>query len=350
MNQLGARAGVLVTAAVLSLLACKKVDDPSADDPSTADPAPGALVDANPGAPLPADAAWVARPSGVTDTLDGVWASPDASLVVAVGDRGTIVVSRDRGATWSAASSGSAANLAAVWGSGASDVYAVGAGATILHSTDGARTWTPEVLGATTDLLSIWGSGPDNVFVGGENSTVYRSRSGGETWRALFTPAITRIAGLWGTSNLELFAVAHVGLVYTQNGGDKFFNTAVSVSQQNAVWASGFRDVYTVNSLGIVTHYDGTETLKKTELTPVRSLYGVWGTRAEDVYAVGARGRIVHSSDRGESWAGQDSGTAVDLRAVHGAAGVVFAVGEGGTILARSADVRVADAGADGGS
>jgi photosystem II stability/assembly factor-like uncharacterized protein len=348
----GARwTGVAVAAAAIVVVAvgCKRIDSGSDGTSSTSDPPPGSFVDPNPGAPLPADAAWVSEPSGVDVTLGGVWTSADGSLAVAVGDGGTIVVSRDGGQTWSGAASGVTANLAAVWGSGPTDVYAVGAGSTLLHSNDGARTWSAENLGATatTDLLSVWGSGPANVFVGASSSTIYRSRSGGDTWRPLLTPALTPITGIWGTSSTDVFASAHAGLLYSTNGGDKITNAPVSLAEQNGIWATSLNDIFTVNQLGVVTHYDGTETLKKTELVPVVPLNGVWGTGGDDVYAVGDKGRVVHSADDGASWISQPSGTKEDLHAIHGANGIVLAVGTGGTILRRSADVRLEDAGAD---
>jgi hypothetical protein len=61
-------------------------------------------------------------------------------------------------------------------------------------------------------------------------------------------------------------------------------------------------------------------------------LYGVWGSSAADVYAVGKQGTVLHYD--GASWTALDSGTTKWLLAVGGsAADDVVAVGEGGTIL-----------------
>jgi photosystem II stability/assembly factor-like uncharacterized protein len=327
---------------------CRRGDadeEDAGDAAGPSEPGPGPVVDANPGPALPAHAAWVARPSGTTVTLRGVWASPTLGVLAAVGDQGTILVSRDRGASWAPSTSAVTVNLASVWGSADDDIYVVGDAATILHSKDGAITWQAKTSGAKASYASVWGSGPQNVFVGDEDGTIRRTRTRGDSFRTMWTWAITPIKGIWGLNEREIFAASSAGLNYSDNGGEQFSNTLVSVARQQGVWASAFTDIYTVNGLGIVTHYDGTPTLKKTELTPLRSLRGVWGTGAADVYVVGDRGRIAHTADRGETWVGQDAPGDADLHCIHGAAGAVFAVGAGGTILERTA---AADAGADG--
>ena len=59
---------------------------------------------------------------------------------------------------------------------------------------------------------------------------------------------------------------------------------------------------------------------------------GVWGSSANDIFAVGVSGTIRHYN--GTAWASMASGTSQYLAGVWGsAANNVFAVGDGGTIL-----------------
>jgi hypothetical protein len=61
-------------------------------------------------------------------------------------------------------------------------------------------------------------------------------------------------------------------------------------------------------------------------------LSSVWGSAADDVFAVGGAGTIVHWD--GSSWSSTDSGTTNDLYGIWGASpGHIFAVGQAGTIL-----------------
>ncbi|WP_414678227.1 WD40/YVTN/BNR-like repeat-containing protein, partial [Longimicrobium sp.] len=68
--------------------------------------------------------------------------------------------------------------------------------------------------------------------------------------------------------------------------------------------------------------------------SPVSSILysGVWGTSANNVYAVGARGTITHFD--GNSWESMTSPTGYDLRGITGGqTGTMLAAGAGGTLL-----------------
>jgi photosystem II stability/assembly factor-like uncharacterized protein len=60
----------------------------------------------------------------------------------------------------------------------------------------------------------------------------------------------------------------------------------------------------------------------------------VWGSKADDVYAVGDGGTILHTANGGMSWEAQSSGTMTGLVGLWGGgSGDVFVVGQRGTIL-----------------
>ena len=75
-------------------------------------------------------------------------------------------------------------------------------------------------------------------------------------------------------------------------------------------------------------------------------LEAVWGASATDVFAVGERGTIVRSTDRGATWAVLASGTELTLHAIAGTgSGDIYAVGDrdgqvadGRAVLLHSAD------------
>jgi hypothetical protein len=81
----------------------------------------------------------------------------------------------------------------------------------------------------------------------------------------------------------------------------------------------------------MIRKWNGTTWAAQTSST-TRTLYGVWGTDANNVWAVGVGGTIVKWN--GTTWAAQISGTTNLLWGVWGTdANNVWAVGEGGTIL-----------------
>ena len=97
------------------------------------------------------------------------------------------------------------------------------------------------------------------------------------------------------------------------------------------VWGSSATDVFAVGDSGTILHYDGSAWSAMSSGT-TNDLAGVWGSSATDVFAVGAGGTILHYD--GSAWSAMSSGTTNDLAGVWGSSATdVFAVGDGGTIL-----------------
>ena len=117
----------------------------------------------------------------------------DAALsgtdVVVVGERGTILRSPDRGATWQAASSTTRATLTGVAfapGEAAASGWAVGHDSLILATTDGGRTWSKQHQGdnlqdSFLDVLALDGS---RIYAVGAYGLFVGSTDGGRTWAA----------------------------------------------------------------------------------------------------------------------------------------------------------------------
>ncbi|PTX98518.1 immunoglobulin domain-containing protein [Opitutus sp. ER46] len=88
---------------------------------------------------------WSSRPSGVEKTFYGVGTDPSGKMVVAVGDAGLTVVSRDSGLTWTAANQGhSAYQRQVVWQDGLG-FCTLGNGD--LYTSPDGMTWSKRGLG-----------------------------------------------------------------------------------------------------------------------------------------------------------------------------------------------------------
>lgn len=99
-----------------------------------------------------------------------------------------------------------------------------------------------------------------------------------------------------------------------------------------SVWGTAADDVWAVGQPGVILHYDGTDwtlnTVRDTVLTQV------WGTGPDDVYAVGHSGALYHYD--GSSWTKQQSGTTQDLFAVGiGPYNDLYIAGKNGTLRRR---------------
>ena len=92
-----------------------------------------------------------------------------------------------------------------------------------------------------------------------------------------------------------------------------------------SLWGSGANDVYAVGTPGIL-HSDGSGTWTA-QTSCVGALYSIWGASASDVWAVGPGGTICHSAGDA-TWTAVDSGTTVDLLAISGvSASSIYVVG-----------------------
>lgn len=113
--------------------------------------------------------------SSAADDLNAVVAS--GGFVVAVGDGGVISQNTNNGAdgSWTVIASGTANNLNDVQFLTTSIVLAVGDAGTIIGSTDRGATWTPQTSTTGQNLEAIAYNGVNNTLVVGANGTVLLS-------------------------------------------------------------------------------------------------------------------------------------------------------------------------------
>src|SRR5271166_4690549 len=62
-------------------------------------------------------------------------------------------------------------------------------------------------------------------------------------------------------------------------------------------------------------------------------LHGLWARNAAQIWVVGDAGNILHSTDGGEHWQQQKSGTEAELISIYGSDSQLWIVGAAGTIL-----------------
>ncbi|MFH0801224.1 MAG: IPT/TIG domain-containing protein [bacterium] len=249
--------------------------------------------------------------SGTTAKLNAVYGIIDSTSVYAVGDSGTII--HYNGISWGAANSGTTANLYGVWGNVNTNVYAVGDSGIVLHYNG---TWSAMTTMTTARLNAIWGGGSNDIFVvGGSADWTSQTNYGvilhydgslhsGTYWPKVLTRNDCFFQGVWGSSSNDVYAV---GAYYQFYGSQS------------------------VTSYSKIFHYDGTA-WSEMSLPNVGFLSGVWGSGANNVFAVGNGGAILRYN--GSTWNQVISGTTNPLFCVWGAGTTdYFSGGSGGTIL-----------------
>jgi photosystem II stability/assembly factor-like uncharacterized protein len=274
---------------------------------------------------------WVLRDSGTTANLWGVaqGAAIDAlspiPVLVAVGEQGAIVRSRDGGMTWARQQSGTEAWLTAVgyfqFGGSARRFIAVGEGGTIVSSPDGT-TWTREASPTHVRLNAI---GPGQV-----TGTVYAFGEAGAGW------LIRDLNGEWSRHEAPFTDRWMRGFTFNAVAGERgaFFVHAVDSQDLGLT---------TWRAVSVPVASD----LEALALAPSNAT----GAPANTLVAVGANGTIIQRTVAGD-WVTRNSGTMQRLRGLTVKTGGTvtiltntlrlslsefFAVGASGTML-RSAD------------
>jgi len=229
--------------------------------------------------------------------------------VVAVGQRGHVLLSDDHGKSWQQAVVPASADLVAVSFPDAQHGWSVGHDGVVLASSDGGRSWVRQLdgrtlgdvlikhytasgdakwlaeakrfaaQGAENPLLDVWFDDVNNGVVVGAFGLVLRTADGGKSWqplmhttdnpKALHLYAVRRAGG-------ELYIAGEQGLLLKLDRASGRF-------------------------IAVAIPYQGT-------------LFGVVGTERA-VLAFGLRGNVVRSTDGGRTWGTVPTGVQAGLTA-----------------------------------
>jgi hypothetical protein len=204
--------------------------------------------------------------------------------------------------------------------------------------------WRGEASGVQDRLLTTFRATPTILYAGGEAGRVLRWSSGEGRWRPVNVGAgAAKITAGWARSDAAVVLATDQGAVIERVGDDWITQTVITETSSVplplfAVWSATVgADLWAVGLGGSIYRRPGGDQAWVEEPSPAQQdLYALWGAGADDVYAVGARGTILHFD--GVSWRGVPSSTARDLFSVDGStdgATVVAVGGEGAMVVLR---------------
>jgi photosystem II stability/assembly factor-like uncharacterized protein len=206
----------------------------------------------------------VGNPSGVS--LQG--GKPDSILslnwrdmacAVAVGTNGKIETTCDTGATWQLKSSGTTANLNAIWFSDKDSACAVGANGVIKRTKDGGMTWNNINSGLSTALNGIHFPDASVGYICGAAGKLLKTMDAGQTWTNMPTGVLNTLNGVFFIDADTGYVVGTAGLIMKTINGGVNWNTMMSGTSQvlNSVHFATQVDGWAVGNAGTILKYNG---------------------------------------------------------------------------------------------
>ncbi len=250
---------------------------------------------------------------------------------------GEIVKTSDGGHTWTSQNpNGSINTLTSVYFINSNEGWAAGAAGTVFHTIDGGSNWNLLNTGTSQFFDDIYFFDSNNGWAY-SSTFMLHTTNGGSSWTSS-TPPVNFLRMTFQDANNGK-AIGSDGLLYTTtNGGSSWTGTGTPISGGflNYAYFSDANTGYAV-SVSLTRGYKTTNGgLSWSVISPAlfpNSTRSIYFTDNNNGWIVGDNGYISKTSNGGTTWATQNSNTTTILSRITGINGVIFAIGQQGTVL-----------------
>ncbi|ABE36544.1 photosynthesis system II assembly factor YCF48 family protein [Paraburkholderia xenovorans LB400] len=231
------------------------------------------------------------------------------SRLVAVGQRGVIVVSDNRGQTWRQVPSPVQSDLTAVTFPSATEGWAVGHDGVILHSSNGGQTWVKQLDGriANARFVAFYRAAAAS---GNTNAAPLLQQEERNAKAGASLPWLD----VWFDTPQRGYAVGSFGIVaVTTDGGKNWLPGLEYVDNPDFLNLNAIRgingDIFIAGERGTVFRLDRSSgRFERLSSGYTGSFFGIAGN-GKRLFAFGLRGTVYESTDRGDTWQQARSGT-----------------------------------------
>jgi photosystem II stability/assembly factor-like uncharacterized protein len=226
--------------------------------------------------------------------------------LVAVGERGIVLYSDDRGDTWEQAEVPVGVTLTAVFFSNSRMGWAVGHGGVVLHTTDSGKTWQLQLEGVAAAQMAL------------ESARSQAQRAGPEDTKAkqMLNNAILLMEDgpdkpfldLFFKNDREGFIIGSYGLIFrTEDGGTTWSCIMDRVENPGGMhlFAIHAADgvIYIVGEKGLfLVSGDGGDSFRQVKTPYSSTFFDMQALPSGDIVLVGLRGNACWSADQGQTF------------------------------------------------
>ncbi len=264
----------------------------------------------------------------------------DSKTSFAVGDSGTVVVSRDTGKTWQSANINSKVLLNDVFSFRSGKCFVVGDSATLLMSKDYLASYidvpTMQMRDGIT-FFNIYFKNENLGFITGNNGIILKTMNGGMNWKQVITNSDNLLYDIVFTDDKSGFAVGWDGTILkTTDSGE----TWIKIDSNSDTYLKSID--FNMNGYGIIVGGNGTllrttdygRNWKKQNINIQGGLQKVKFINENYVIALGIKGTILISNDSGENWKQLKTKVYSNLNSLAiSPSGDIFIAGINGTII-----------------
>ncbi len=268
--------------------------------------------------------------------------APAGNSLVAVGQRGHVLYTADKGSTWQQATVPVSSDLVAVHFPTPTTGWTVGHDGVVLRSTDSGATWTRQLdgngVGAAMTAYYARNAAPAGADAKRVEAATAEAKRFAEQGNDI------PLLDVWFENEKTGFVVGAFGLIlHTRDGGTSWEPWMHAVDNPKGLHLYSVRavgaDVYLTGEQGLVLKLDrAAGQFRKLEVPYQGTLFGVTGN-SRVVLAFGLRGTVVRSTDGGRSWQLVPASVTVGLTAgTVDASGRIVLVSQSGHVLLSSDD------------
>lgn len=274
--------------------------------------------------------------------------APAGRRLVAVGERGIVLLSDDQGANWRQVATPVSVTLTAVRFANATTGWATGHSGLVLATTDAGQTWTPRLDGSIAAGLVVAEADAMAQRLGADDPAARRALAAAARFAS--DGPDKPLLDLYFSDARRGMVVGAYGLAFTTGDGGATWASALGRLDNpkglhlNAIAGDGAHLVIAGEQGLLLRSFDGGQSFARVE-TPYRgSWFAVHVGAARRLVLGGLRGNAYFSPDLGGSWSRIALDQQASLTAFAGGgrrlvavnqAGALFASGDGGSSFAR---------------